>query len=86
MQWIFIYLLAINLLSFTLTGIDKWMATHQKWRVPEKTLHGITLVGGTIGSALGMLLFRHKTAKRSFLLVFFGILVVQFVTLYYFVK
>lgn len=86
MQWIVLYLIVVNLLSFTLTGIDKWMAIKQKWRVSEKTLHGVTLVGGTLGSGLGMFLFRHKTAKRSFLLVFFGILVVQFVTLYCFMK
>lgn len=86
MKWIVVYLLAINLLSFTLTGIDKWMAIKQKWRVSEKTLHGVTLAGGTLGSGLGMLLFRHKTAKRSFLLIFFGILAIQFVTLYYLMK
>lgn len=82
MKLIVVYLIAVNLLSFIITGIDKGLAVHQKWRVSENTLHLLTLAGGTIGSGLGMLLFRHKTAKRSFLLVFFGILAVQLVALY----
>jgi uncharacterized membrane protein YsdA (DUF1294 family) len=77
------YLFVVNCISFVLFGIDKRHAIKQQSRIPEKTLHFFTLAGGTLGAATGMLLFRHKTAKRSFLIVFFGILILQLCMLYF---
>lgn len=56
---------------------DKYLAKAQKQRISERTLLGSVFLGGTIGSGLGMLIFRHKTAKKSYLLKFWLIVIVQ---------
>jgi uncharacterized membrane protein YsdA (DUF1294 family) len=58
-------------------GYDKKLAQNNKRRISEKTLLTFVGIGGTIGSGLGMLFFRHKTAKRSYLLKFWLILILQ---------
>jgi uncharacterized membrane protein YsdA (DUF1294 family) len=62
--------LVVNLIAFVLMGYDKKLAQNNKRRISEKTLLSFVCIGGTIGSGLGMLFFRHKTAKRSYLLKF----------------
>ena len=66
MQFILIYLLAINVLAFFLYGIDKWKAKRSKWRIPEITLLSIAVIGGSIGAWLGMKVWRHKTMHKKF--------------------
>lgn len=61
-----IYLSAACLLGFILMGADKKKAVQHKWRIPEKSLFLIALVGGSIGVLLGMVVFRHKTKHLSF--------------------
>ncbi len=46
--------------------IDKQKARRKLWRIPEATLIGVALVGGSIGSLLGMYIFRHKTRHPKF--------------------
>ena len=72
-----IYLLTVNLVLFALMGIDKQKAIKGKWRIPEKTLFGLALAGGSIGGIAGMQLFRHKTKHASFKLGFPAILAAQ---------
>jgi len=60
------YLLIINLLGFLIMLIDKQRAIHKEWRIPEKTLIGISFFGGAIGMLLGMSSFRHKTKHKKF--------------------
>ena len=76
-QLLTIYLAAVNLLLFALMGIDKRRAIKGHWRIPEKTLFGLALAGGSIGGILGMEIFRHKTKHASFKLGFPAILVAQ---------
>lgn len=61
-----IYLLVLNLAGFLSMGLDKWKAQAGQWRIPEKTLFSIALLGGSVGSILGMQIFRHKTRHTSF--------------------
>ena len=61
-----VYLAVINLLSCALTVADKRRATRRAWRIPEATLLGAAFLGGSLGSLLGMLIFRHKTRKPKF--------------------
>lgn len=63
---IYIYLAAVNLAGFLLMGLDKWKARHKKWRVPEKTLFGAAIAGGSLGVWAGMYAFRHKTRHWQF--------------------
>lgn len=60
------YLIGINILTFLLFGIDKRKARKDLWRIPEGTLFGFAICGGSIGALLGMHLFRHKTQHRKF--------------------
>ncbi|EGG82228.1 hypothetical protein HMPREF9477_01237 [Lachnospiraceae bacterium 2_1_46FAA] len=82
---IIIYLCAINIMTFLLYGLDKQKAKRHKWRIPEATLLGVALAGGSIGAFLGMYIFHHKTKKAKFYIgvpMFFvmqavGIIVIQ---------
>ena len=56
-----VWLIAINLVTFAVYGADKRRARRGAWRVPEKTLFLLPLLGGSVGALLGMRVFRHKT-------------------------
>ena len=60
------YLAAVNVVTFTVYGIDKRKARRGAWRVPEKTLFLLPLLGGSVGALLGMKVFRHKTKHWYF--------------------
>ena len=60
------YLLAVNLAAFALFGADKRRAKRQQWRVPEKTLFLLALLGGSLGAVCGMCVFHHKTRHWYF--------------------
>lgn len=79
MKYILIYLLSINLITFLIYGLDKWKAQKDKWRVPEKTLLLLAVIGGSIGALVGMQLFRHKTKHAKFLIGVPVILALQLV-------
>ena len=61
-----IYFGVINVLGLIVMGADKWKAKHNAWRIPEKTLFLVSLLGGSIGTWAGMYLFRHKTKALVF--------------------
>jgi len=74
-----IYLLAVNALGLLIMHYDKYLARNKKWRVAEKTLLGIAVIGGSVGCLLGMYSARHKTRHLSFTLGIPLILAVQIV-------
>jgi uncharacterized membrane protein YsdA (DUF1294 family) len=71
------WLASVNLAAFGYYGFDKARAGSQGRRVPEVVLHGLAFLGGTLGAYLGMRLFRHKTVKSSFRLVFWWVAALQ---------
>lgn len=77
----FFILLAINICAFLLMGYDKKLAQTRKKRISEKVLLTSALIGGSIGSGIGMIYFRHKTSKTSYLLKFWGIVIIQIIIL-----
>lgn len=77
MKYVIIYLLIINVITFLIYGLDKWKAKKDKWRVPEKTLLLLAVIGGSIGALLGMRVFRHKTKHVKFLIGVPVILILQ---------
>ena len=72
-----IWLLLINLFGFLQMFVDKYRAKKDKWRIPEKQLFFVAVIGGSIGSILGMRIFRHKTKHKSFVIGMPLILMVQ---------
>ncbi len=71
------YLFIVNLLGFICMGIDKRRAIKKHWRIPEATLFIIALIGGSIGSIIGMRFFHHKTRHWYFVYGMPAILVLQ---------
>ena len=64
------YYVGVSLLTFMAYGYDKNRAASQGWRVPESTLHMLSLLGGWPGALVGQQVFRHKRRKGSFMVVF----------------
>lgn len=63
---VILYLVAINVVTFLLYGIDKFKAKRSKWRIPESVLLGLAVIGGSVGAWLGMIVWRHKTQHKKF--------------------
>lgn len=66
MKYLLIYLLIINLTGFFTMFLDKQKARRGKWRIPEKTLFLLAIIGGSLGTTLGMHTFHHKTKHWYF--------------------
>ena len=66
MRNIIIYVCVINVIAFLMYGLDKQKAKRRQWRIPEATLLGVAVIGGSIGAFLGMQVFHHKTKKPKF--------------------
>lgn len=76
-EFVLIYLIIINILGAGAMGWDKHRAKHNAWRIPEKTLFLFSIIGGSIGTWVGMYLFRHKTRHWYFVVGMPLILMVQ---------
>ena len=70
-------LLILNILAYSLMGVDKAKARQNKRRIPEKVLFLIALFGGSMGSLVGMYSFRHKTKHWYFVVGMPLILILQ---------
>jgi uncharacterized membrane protein YsdA (DUF1294 family) len=64
--------LAASLLAYLVYAYDKSAARRQQWRIPERNLHLIALLGGWPGALLAQQRLRHKSKKGEFLLVFWA--------------
>lgn len=72
-----IYLLIINIIAFIMYGIDKWKAQRNQWRISEKMLLFLAVIGGSAGALAGMYIFHHKTLNKKFTIGVPLILVIQ---------
>ena len=79
-----IYLIVINLIGVLIMYIDKRKAMYGRWRIPEKTLIIVALLGGSIGCMFGMKFFRHKTQKIKFVLGYPTIFIAELIIIIYF--
>ncbi|MCI9366176.1 MAG: DUF1294 domain-containing protein [Clostridia bacterium] len=82
---VIIYFIAINIIGFFAMLIDKKKAERGSWRIPEKTLLILTLLGGGVGTISGMYMFRHKTKKLRFTVGFPVILITEVALIVYWI-
>lgn len=66
MDILFAYLLLINAAGLLIMLADKRKAIKNRWRIPEKTMLTVAILGGSLGIYAGMQLFRHKTKHAKF--------------------
>ena len=83
-QMLIIYLVIINVIGFLAMGIDKHQAKMSNRRIPENTLLGLTVLGGGVGTILGMYVFHHKTKKGKFTIGMPMILILEILIFIYF--
>ena len=76
---IFLYLIIVNLTGFIQMGADKRKAVRNARRIPEARLFLCALLGGSLGSILGMYTFRHKTKHWYFVWGMPAILILQII-------
>ena len=77
------YLLAINVVTFIVYGIDKYKAKKAKWRISEATLLLLAVLGGSIGAWIGMKVWHHKTMHKKFKYGIPAILLIQIALMTY---
>lgn len=80
------YIIIMNIIGIFIMAIDKLKAKHHAWRIPEKTLFLVSLLGGSLGTWAGMYIFRHKTKHWYFVIGMPLILIVHVVIMLYFVS
>lgn len=83
LKFFLIYFSIINVVGFLSMAIDKFKAKHSMWRIPEKTLLLIPLLGGSIGSLIAMYTFRHKTLHPQFKYGIPCFLVINLICIYF---
>ena len=76
-KYIIYYLVIINIIGFLSMWIDKVKAKKGSWRISEKNLFIVAMLGGSIGSMLGMKTVRHKTKHKKFVIGMPAVLIVQ---------
>ena len=59
-----------SLAAFAAYATDKAAAQNGSRRLSEKSMHFISVMGGWPGAYLGQQMFRHKTQKKSFQIIF----------------
>ncbi len=80
---IILYLLLANLIGLFVMAEDKRRARKHKWRIPEKTLFLVSILGGSLGTWAGMYLFHHKTKHWYFVLGMPAICLIQALMAWY---
>lgn len=77
-----IYLTFVNIITFIIYGVDKWKAKNNQWRIPEKRLLFLAVIGGSVGALAGIYIFHHKTLHKKFTIGVPVILMLQMLFVY----
>ena len=83
---LFYYFGGVNLLLFILMGMDKRAARRKKWRIPERRLLTLGMIGGGFGGILGMIIFHHKTYRIYFTICYVVNIICWGIAFLYFTK
>lgn len=77
-----VWIIFINIFTFAAYALDKYKAVHHAWRIPERTLILLAVIGGSIGALLAMYTVRHKTKHNKFRIGVPAILSMQIILVY----
>lgn len=80
-QFMITYLILVNAAAFLFMLIDKSKAKRGAWRIPERTLLGSAILGGSLGAITAMYLFHHKTKHSKFAIGIPVILIIQIIVI-----
>lgn len=80
------YLLLINIITYFTYAADKTKARQNKWRIPERTLILLALLGGSPAALLAMKHYHHKTRHLKFKLGIPIILIIQIIITFFFTQ
>lgn len=80
------YLIIINLIAFVACCFDKYLAIRKKYRISEKLLLGISIIGGVFGFYIASRLVRHKTKDKKFLIIYPVLIVWIFIIIFFYDK
>jgi uncharacterized membrane protein YsdA (DUF1294 family) len=85
MKYLITYLVIINIIALLAYQSDKRKSIKGKWRIKETTLLSFSLIGGGVGSLIGMYKFHHKTKKLTFkigvpILTIISFIIIWFIT------
>ncbi|MCM3588636.1 DUF1294 domain-containing protein [Mesobacillus maritimus] len=80
-----VYFVIINFIGFFIMGLDKRKAQKNQYRISERTLWLLAIVGGATGTTIGMNQFRHKTKHLQFKIGFPLLMVVELFLFAYFI-
>lgn len=86
MEYLYLYIVAINITTFWMFAADKKRARKKVWRIPESRLLFFSLIGGSLGGILAMITVHHKTKKLLFTIGMPVLLVINIFVLYYLKK
>lgn len=81
----YIYLVIINLVSGLLFAYDKYLSTVNRRRIPEKTLHGLEILGGVFANTILIYTIRHKNRKFSYW-IWTWLVLIMWILIFYFQK
>ena len=68
-EYFLIYILTLSVITFIVYTIDKIKAQVKAWRIPEKALLTLSVIGGALGGLVAMYTVRHKTKHWYFTLI-----------------
>ena len=83
-NFLYIYIVIINVVTFFIYGLDKSKARAGQWRIPEAQLIFLAVIGGSVGALVGMKVFHHKTRKSKFKIGVPAILIIQLIIYFLF--
>ena len=69
--------ISINLVTFLAYWVDKRAAVRGAWRIPERNLHTLEMLGGWSGALAGQKILHHKNKKKSYRAEFAFVLIMQ---------
>lgn len=82
-DFLYLYVAAVNVVTFFIYGLDKSKAKAGRWRIPEANLIFLAVIGGSVGALAGMRFFHHKTRKPKFYIGIPAILIIQIMLIYF---